>query len=94
VKFTEAASSTVVQDLSEAFAALPFHISGISSFEAGQNISPEGLNKGFTHAYVVTFLDIAARDTYLPHVQHQAFVERLKPYLADVLVVDYELFGA
>jgi len=91
VKFTEAASSTVIHDISSAFAALASLIPGISAFEAGQNVSPEGLNHGFTHAFVVSFVDTVARDAYLPHAQHQAFVERLKPYLADVLVVDYEL---
>lgn len=91
VKFSEAASSTVVYDLSKAFAALSSLIPGISAFEAGQNDSPEGLNHGFTHAFVMTFVDTAARDVYLPHELHQAFVERLKPYLADVLVVDYKL---
>jgi len=91
VKFTEAASSAVVHDLSKAFAALASLIPGISAFEAGQNVSPEGLNHGFTHAFVLTFVDADARDTYLLHAQHQAFVERLKPYLADVLAVDYEL---
>jgi hypothetical protein len=40
---------------------------------------------------VVTFVDAAARDAYQPNEQHQAFVERLKPCLADVLVVDYAL---
>jgi hypothetical protein len=91
VKFTEGASSAVVKELSQAFSELPSLIPGISAFESGPNVSPEGLNHGFTHAFVITFVGPAARDAYLPHVQHQAFVERLKPYLADVLVVDYEL---
>lgn len=91
VKFSQAASAAVVSELSNAFAALPSLIPGISAFEVGKNVSPEGLSHGFTHAFVMTFVDAAARDLYLPDAQHQAFVERLKPYLADVLVVDYEL---
>jgi Stress responsive A/B Barrel Domain len=94
VKFTEAANPAVVADLSKSFAALPSLIPGISAFEAGENVSPEGLNHGFTHAFVMTFVDTTARDNYLPHAAHQAFVERLKPYLADVLVVDYELVAS
>ena len=91
VKFTETTGQTMVAELSQAFAELSSCIPGISEFETGQNVSPEGLNHGFTHAFVMTFVDLAARDAYLPHAKHQAFVERLKPCLADVLVVDYLL---
>jgi hypothetical protein len=47
------------------------------------------LAKGFTHCFNLTFVDEAARATYLPHPDHLAFVEQLKPALDDVLVVDY-----
>ena len=90
VRFTDDASSTQVDALTQGFVALGSLIPGISAFEAGKNTSPEGLNQGFTHAFAMTFVDAAARDAYLPHPQHQAFVERLKPCLADVLVVDFE----
>jgi Stress responsive A/B Barrel Domain len=72
-----------------AFVALPAQIDGITGFEWGTNVSPEGLAKGFTHAFTVTFADAAARDAYLPHPAHTAFVARLKRWLADVLVLDY-----
>jgi hypothetical protein len=39
----------------------------------------------------MTFIDASARDAYLPHEQHQAFVTRLKLCLEDVLVIDYTL---
>jgi hypothetical protein len=77
--------------IESAFAALPAQISGITAFEWGTDVSPEGLSKGFTHAFVVTFADAAARDAYLPHPAHLAFVEKLKPCLADVLVFDYAI---
>jgi quinol monooxygenase YgiN len=90
IRFTDDASSTKVDELSKGFAALASLVPGITGFEAGQNTSPEGLNRGFTHAFVMRFVDPAARDAYLPHAHHQAFVERLKPCLADVLVIDFE----
>ena len=74
-----------------AFEALAAQIGGISAFEWGIDASPEGLSKGFTHAFLLTFTDAAARDAYLPHPAHQAFVARLKPFLADVLVLDYPI---
>jgi len=77
--------------IESAFAALPEKIDGITAFEWGIDVSPEGLSKGFTHAFALTFTDAAARDAYLPHPAHRAFVEQLKPCLADVLVFDYEI---
>ena len=55
----------------------------------GTDNSPEGLAKGFTHCFNLTFADDVARAVYLPHPDHLAFVEILKPTLDDVLVLDY-----
>jgi hypothetical protein len=77
--------------IESAFAALPAQIAGITAFEWGTDVSPEGLSKGFTHAFALTFADAAARDAYLPHPVHLAFVAKLKPRLADVLVFDYAI---
>ena len=41
------------------------------------NNSPEGKNLGFTHVYMLTFEDAAARDAYLPHPDHAKFGELL-----------------
>ena len=73
----------------EAFLALPGKIPEIHDFEWGTNNSPEGLDKGFTHLFFVTFKSEAGREVYLPHPAHQAFVEVLKPHLEEVLVLDY-----
>ena len=90
-KFAEATGLVLIAELSQAFAALALSIPGITCFEAGQNNSPEGLNHGFTHVFVMTFINAAARNAYLSHPKHLDFVGKLKPWLANVLVVDYEL---
>lgn len=90
-KFNEEATTERRETLSAAFAALATQIPEVRSLEWGVNASPEGLDKGFTHCFLVTFDHEAARDAYLPHPAHQAFVEQLKPYLADVLVIDYSV---
>ena len=85
-------SDTTPSQLAEveaAFAALPAKIPQIQSFEWGLNNSPEGLNKGFTHCYTLTFASEEDRAIYLPHPDHKAFGSILSPHLADVLVVDY-----
>lgn len=91
LRFTDAADAAKRAELAADFASLASQIMVIRALEWGVNVSPEGLDKGFTHGFVVTFADAADRDTYLPHPAHQAFVERLKPWLADVLVLDYEV---
>ncbi len=58
-------------------------------YEWGLNNSPEGLEKGFTHCFFLTFKSEADRAIYLPHPDHKAFGSVLKPYLEDVLVIDY-----
>jgi len=91
LKFNETCDAGTIAELMQGFGALPSCIPGITSFETGQNVSQEGLDHGFTHAFVMTFVDMAARDAYLPHEKHLEFVEHLKPCMADVLVIDYEL---
>ncbi|WP_374350659.1 Dabb family protein [Chitinimonas sp.] len=72
-----------------AFAALPTQIAGVRGFEQGLNNSPEGLAHGYTHGFVLTFEDEAGRDHYLHHPAHLAFVEQIKPALAQALVFDF-----
>ena len=88
-KFNEDATQDEIKNIEDAFIALPSKIAVVEDFEWGLNNSPEGLNKGFTHCFYVTFNSEKARDLYLPHPEHQAFVAILKPKLADVLVLDY-----
>jgi len=88
-KFNEDTSEEKIKEIENAFAALPSKISEIAAYEWGINNSPEGLNKGLTHCFFVTFNSEADREAYLPHPDHQAFVQLLGPSLEDVTVVDY-----
>ncbi len=69
---------------------LKARIPGIVSASFGRQNSPEGLGKGMDVGLAVVFSDAAARDAYLPHPAHQEVVARLKPLLADLVVLDYE----
>ena len=64
-------------------------IAEIEKLEWGTNNSPEGLNKGFTHCFILSFADEKARDAYLPHPAHKAFGKILTPLLDDVFVIDF-----
>ena len=68
----------------EAFGALAdlrTKIPGLLSFAGGAYSSDEGLHKGFTHGFVMTFADAAARDAYLPHPAHEDVKAQLLPLL-------------
>ena len=78
-----------IATIEAAFAALPGKIPQIRDFEWGTNNSPEGLDKGFTHCFFLTFDSEEDRAIYLPHPDHKAFGAALGSSLEDVLVVDY-----
>ena len=88
-KFKEGTTQSDIRKVEQAFKALPDKIPQIEGFEWGTNNSPEGLDKGFTHCFFLTFNSEAERAIYLPHPDHKAFGSLLGPYLEDVLVVDY-----
>jgi hypothetical protein len=58
-------------------AGLQAHLPGMRAFAAGPNRSPEGLARGFTHAFTIDFASEADRDAYLVHPAHQAAGARL-----------------
>ncbi len=90
LRFKPTASAADITAIEAAFCALRTLVPGVAALEWGLDASPEGLAKGFTHAFLLSFAGAAQRDAYLPHPAHQAFVAQLKPVLDDVLVIDYE----
>ncbi len=88
-KFKPEADKASVEKVETEFAKLKDKVPGVTSLEWGTNSSPEKLNNGFTHIWIVTFKDEAARDVYLTHPAHLAFVEVLKPVLAEPMVIDF-----
>jgi len=88
-KFKKDATPEQIDNVCKEFAALPTKIKEIESFEWGTNNSPEGLDKGYKHCWVIGFKSAKDRDVYLKHSAHEAFVTIAKPILEDVLVVDF-----
>lgn len=88
-KFKESSSDEDIQGVVDAFAALPSKIDSIIDFQYGVNNSPEGLDDGFTHCFLLTFADEAGRAEYLPHPAHKAFGDVLRPHMDGVFVIDY-----
>lgn len=88
-KFKDGAKPEEVKAIEDAFIALAKKVDTVKAFEWGTNVSPEGLNDGFTHCFLVTFADKAGLEVYLPHDAHKEFVSKLKPLLDKACVLDY-----
>lgn len=89
LKLKPGADERQVSVLFEALEALKALLPGMRTIVGGPYDSPEGLNKGFTHAFVVTFADAAARDAYLVHPEHEAIKDRFLPFFEDVIAFDF-----
>ncbi len=88
-KFKDDAGSAKIDHVVTAFRDLKRKIPQIREFEWGTNVSPEKLDKGFTHQFILTFHSDADRDAYLVHPDHKAFGGIVGPVLADVFVIDF-----
>jgi len=87
--FKEESTAADIQGVAEAFEALPSKIDSIIDFDRGKNNSPEGLDDEFTHCFLLTFQDDEGRAKYLPHPDHKAFGDVLRPHMKDVFVIDW-----
>lgn len=88
-KFKDTASKEQIKQVEDAFRDLKKKIKEIQTYEWGTNVSPEKHDKGFTHAFILTFKSDKDRDAYLVHPDHKAFGKIVGPVLADVFVVDF-----
>jgi hypothetical protein len=72
-KFFDKTDTRMVESIETAFHTLCAGLPFVTDFEWGRNSSPENLNEGYTHCFIVTFANEKDRDTYLPHPAHQVF---------------------
>jgi hypothetical protein len=88
-KFKDGTSDDDIAKVVAAFDALPKKIDSIKDYQRGKNFSPLGFDDGYTHCFLVTFADEAGRAKYLPHPDHKAFGDLLRPHLDKVFVLDF-----
>jgi len=91
IKFKEGTTEDQIQKAFEELMDLSESVPDVEDYVAGPNNSPEGLNKGYTHGFVMTFTDAAARDAYLTHPDHERVKAAVLPLVEDVLVFDFEV---
>jgi len=89
------ASEEQLDAMFAALRGLADEIPGILAFEGGANNSPEGLARGFTHAFSMDFADEETRERYLPHPAHKAAQKTMQVVLDEcddcVLVFDFQI---
>ncbi len=88
-KFKETATPANIKMVEKAFDQLPKKITTIKSYEWGTNSSPEGLNQGLTHCFLLSFSSDKDRNDYLVHPAHKEFGNLLGPFIDKVTVVDF-----
>lgn len=89
VRFADHTSTAQRSEFVQRFVALREQIAQVRTLEWGPNNSIEGLDRGFTHCFVLGFDDADGRDVYLPHPAHLALVEHTRGWLEQVFVFDY-----
>ncbi len=89
-EFNDGTPESTLGAIEAAFRALCAELPFVRGFEWGRNSSPENLNDGFTHCFIVSFANEQDRDAYLPHPAHVAFcTQYLDTNLKKACVVDF-----
>lgn len=81
LKFKDNIDKQMIDGFFSRLYALREHTPGLLSFKHGSYQSKEGLNQGFTHAFIMEFDTEENRDNYLNHPKHQS----LAPTIVDTL---------
>ena len=94
LRFPATADRSEIAGIFEALNELAERIPGVVDVSGGPYNSSEGLNKGFTHACVVTLQDEQARDAFVAHPLRQQIqqwiLDQLAGGLADLIAFDFK----
>ena len=88
--FKAGTAAALAADLFAALARLRDRLPGIEKYCGGPYASPEGLNQGYTHGFLMTFASAAARDAYLTHPEHERVKTDFLPAVEKVVAFDFE----
>ena len=91
IKFKPETTAEQIDQIFEQLLDLSETVPDVLDYVAGTNNSPENLNQGYTHGFVMTFMDVAARDAYLPHPEHERFKATALPFVDSVIILDFEI---
>ncbi len=90
-KFYEYVQDEEIDECFRRMKTMVGRIAGLIDMEYGEYNSDEGLNQGFTHGFLMTFVSVESRDEYLPHPIHEEVKEYVVPKLERVIVFDFSV---
>ncbi|WP_254173312.1 Dabb family protein [Planktothrix pseudagardhii] len=91
LKFKPEVTPDQIDQIFTHLAELKNLIPGIIGFNGGPYSSPEGLNQGYTHGFIMTFETADHRDAYLPHPEHEKVKVMVLNYLDDLIAFDFDV---
>lgn len=91
LKFKEGTTEEQINKFFEDALDLSESVPGIDDYVSGANCSGEGRSQGFTHSFIMTFADVAARDAYMVHPDHERFKSASLPTVDSALIFDFEV---
>jgi hypothetical protein len=91
LKFKEGTSDEQISKFFEDVLDLSETVPGIDDYVSGVNCSPEGRNMELTNGFIMTFADVAARDAYIVHPEHERFKTMALGIVDTVLIFDFEV---
>ncbi|MFK7791293.1 MAG: Dabb family protein [Devosiaceae bacterium] len=76
-KFKPETSQSTIDDIYEGLRALSDKLSGAQAFSGGRSESPEQIERGYMHGFIIDFDDWDALKRYADNLEHQALGGRL-----------------
>lgn len=77
IRFLPSVSEAAIADLFEELHQIKAKVPGLLDITAGKSESPEEMERGYMHGFIVDFSDWAALQAYQDHPEHQALGAKL-----------------
>ena len=94
-KFKSEVSEETISGIYDGLADVTAGLAGASGFKGGRSESPEQIERGYMHGFVVDFDDWAALQTYTDNEEHKALgaqlVENAVGGIDGILVLDIDV---
>lgn len=95
IKFKEETDEAVINTLFANLATLTEKLAGASGFTGGRSKSPEQIERGYMHGFVIDFDSWDALSTYQEHPDHivvsKGLVENAQGGIDGILVLDLDV---
>lgn len=96
-RFKPETTEDEIADIYAGLSALTDTLPGARGFTGGRSASPERIERGYRHGFVIDFDSWADLETYADHPEHRALGARIVDNAVDgidgVLVVDLDVAG-